>query len=67
MDDKELLERAANVSGMSHPDGWDWITNDLGYKWNPLEDDDDEDPVRVARHVAAAVPQPADGGPGFLD
>lgn len=40
-EDRELLERAANAAGLSHPDGWDWITNERGDKWNPLTDDGD--------------------------
>jgi len=41
MTDRELLELAAKAAGLSHPDGWDWIRNPLGYSWNPLEDDGD--------------------------
>jgi hypothetical protein len=36
-----MLELAAEAAGLQHPDGWDWITNHLGHKWNPLEDDGD--------------------------
>ena len=41
MTDRELLELAAKAAGLSHPDGWDWIRNPLGYSWDPLTDDGD--------------------------
>jgi hypothetical protein len=41
MTDRELLELAAKAAGLSHPDGVYWLTNDLGYQWNPLIDDGD--------------------------
>lgn len=41
MNDRELLEWAAKAAGLHHPDGWDWLMNDLGYPWNPLDDDGD--------------------------
>ena len=41
MTDRELLELAAKAAGLSHPDGWDWIRNPLGYNWDPLTDDGD--------------------------
>ena len=39
--DRELLELAAKAAGLSHPDGWEWIVNDEGFQWNPLENDGD--------------------------
>ena len=53
MTDRELLELAAKAAGLSHPDGWDWIRNPLGYSWNPLEDDGDA--LRLAVRVGIDV------------
>lgn len=39
--DRELLEQAAKAAGLHHPDGFEWITNELGFQWNPLTDDGD--------------------------
>lgn len=39
--ERQLLELAANAAGLSHSDGFEWIENESGFQWNPLEDDGD--------------------------
>ena len=56
MTDRELLELAAKAAGLSHPDGWDWIRNPLGYSWNPLTDDGDAFRLMVELRLSALFP-----------
>ena len=51
--DRELLEQAAKAAGMYHPDGFDWLENELGFQWNPLTDDGDA--LRLAVKLGISV------------
>lgn len=55
MTDREMLELAAKAAGMHHPDGWDWLVNDLGFKWNPLEDDGDAFRLAVKLNISTDI------------
>lgn len=56
MNDRELLKAAAKAAGLSHPDGWDWIKNPDGFKWNPLESDADAFRLAVALRITVQFP-----------
>jgi hypothetical protein len=53
MTDRELLELAAKAAGISHPEGIEWVNNDLGFQWNPLTDDGDA--LRLAVTLQMAI------------